>query len=151
MLYDHTLNLEGAATLAVSDILACGTPVIFNGPVGSAWYGKEKPGDYDVLVLVPKDTLLEGLAERMASRLWTDCASDIGATSAGDPAGSDYYNTWIALRSGPFNAIITNDYVWCMRMRAASALVKQIATERYEVLEKEEVITIFRAIREGQT
>lgn len=178
-LKDHSVKLQLAVEQASRDIRKAGYVPLFKRATGSAHYGKEKPGDYDVLVLVrsqeaPTDPTLvdadndgmphfapdnlEDFIAQMVKQGYADCADLEGNTSGGDSDEDDYRSTWCALR-GDFgastedgdtvNIIATSDIVWFYRMVAAGELCRSIAQHNGICPDKETVAGLFRCIREG--
>lgn len=110
---------------------------------------------------------LEDFTAEMRAQGWKDCGED-GNTSGGNADESDYHVDWVALRKvlkagdefqhrlGPVrqqrrtvNIIATTDVVWYYRQVAAGEMVRSMAVEYNEVPRKDEVIGVFRCIREG--
>lgn len=160
MLTDHSHKLRAAVSVATIDIRETGRyHAVLSRPSGSAHYGKEKPSDYDVLVLVRETGVpgfvakappenLEDFIARMGLAGWKDCAED-GNTSGGDTDAEDYRVQWCALRQHDINIIATTDEVWFYRQCAASELCRSMSQHQGEAISKEETIRIFRIVREG--
>lgn len=172
-LADHSAILATAQAVAAEDIRAAGFIPLLKRPTGSAFYGKPDPGDFDVLVLIrepandhngagllqeddgmphyrPEDML--GFIEAMKPLGYADCGED-GNTSGGNSDEEDYHGSWCALRSEyhgkSLNILATTDVIWFYRQCAATALVRQMAEYAEEVPDKETVVGVFRAVREG--
>lgn len=106
---------------------------------------------------------LEGFTAEMRTQGWKDCGED-GNTSGGNADESDYHVDWVALRKifvgdqlqvgelrnpKTVNIIATTDVVWYYRQVAAGEMVRAMAVDYNEVPRKDEVIGVFRCIREG--
>lgn len=133
------------------ELRAAGYATLECRKTGSAYYGDINPADYDVLVLVSKDTDLKRLAGKMRDGLhgigWEDCAhrSD---TPEYENEENDYYDKWVAIRKGDANAIITSDKVWFYRSLACAVYCKN--GEDMLFADKDERIEMFRLIRDGR-
>lgn len=156
MIKVHPEKLAEAQVQAIQICEVLGTTVVSCKPTGSAYYGKECPADYDALLFVRGSGLfktvdLEDFAARAEDFGWSDCGkNDSDPCSGGEPNEYEYYSSWVALRKGEYNAIITTDRVFYLRMAAAAELVKSQSFNKGQALDKEEVVSIFRAVREGE-
>lgn len=117
---------------------------------GSAYYGKENPADYDIVVLL-YNTQLRTVMELLKQDGWTDCAEDLNIIpSGGDERTPGYGQVWGSVRKHDINIIFTTEVVWYYREQAATELTRRFAQDEGEVLPKEEVIELFAMIRDGR-
>lgn len=170
-LADHSAILSTAVATARDDIKAAGYRPLFKQPTGSAYYGKQDPSDFDVLVLIRQETsptpddirTSDGMPgyrpsdmldfiKAMKAQGYTDCGED-GNTSGGNADESDYHGSWCALRSEfngtSLNILATTDIIWYYRQAAATALCRQLAEEFSVFPDKATFVGVFRAVREG--
>lgn len=171
-LADHSAALSFATKRASEDIEAAGFRPLFKQPTGSAFYGKDDPGDYDVLVLIRDSNAPEGhdifgrgdgmpgyrpddmigFIEAMKPLGYADCGED-GNTSGGNTDEEDYHGSWCALRrefaGKTLNILATTDIIWYYRQAASTALCRQLAEEFSVFPNKETFVGVFRAVREG--
>lgn len=117
---------------------------------GSAYYGKENPPDYDVVVLLCNVDLCT-MIQLLKKDGWDDCAESAGVIpSGGDERTPGYGEVWASVRRGDTNIIMTTDAVWFYREQAATELVRKFALEEGKVLPKEQAIELFAMVRDGR-
>lgn len=117
---------------------------------GSAYYGKENPPDYDIVVRLLNCNLSNWIG-LMKGLGWSDCAEDAECIpSGGDERTPGYGLVWCSVRKDDVNIIATTEDVWFYREQAATELVRKFALEDGEPLPKEEVIELFRLVRDGK-
>ncbi|UVB02997.1 hypothetical protein IVIADoCa2_20 [Xanthomonas phage vB_Xar_IVIA-DoCa2] len=97
--------------------------------------------DEDWLVLSDSPLTIHELEGLMKRDGWTRCVETDAENYAGDVS---YGDTWIALRKGHYNIMLTECVGWYMRSCAATMLCKAMNLQM-----KEHRKHLFRAIRDG--
>lgn len=156
-LFDNTARHEAARAEVIEVLEKLGYTPRHTLLTGSAYYGSERPGDFDVLVWVGNkgETLrtimdveeMETLAQDLEGVGFKDCS--FTAVSAEDLGydGSEYGTIWAAARRGSVNIIYTYDHRWFIRAAAATELTRATAVRDNVVPNKADTVEVFRICR----
>lgn len=135
---------------AVHAVKGVRVKVIDCQPTGSAYYGRQNPADFDCIMLLDiQQGDFADLWDGLDSAGWIGCGVE-GNTSGGDTDEADFGVTWVAVRRGQMNAILTTDKAFYYRHFAASTMVRAISAEHQCVPEKREIISLFQWVRDGE-
>lgn len=153
-LHDHSEALNDTLNLAREMLEAEGFHVQAIRPTGSAYYGAENPGDFDVLVLVcgsanelaPDENLVGQVISAVARHGFEDC---VYTAQEGDLAydGEEYGDVWAAVRRGRANIVLTRSPEWYIRAAAATELIRHTSVTDDRVPPKSSIVEVFHICR----
>lgn len=163
-LHDHSEKHTRVLEQVTEQLTSLGYTVKHARPTGSAYYGVEHPGDFDVLVLLKEPMPVSQAGRFQASGLLlqaADIEQVIGQLRplgyqdcryVAEPGelgyeGDDYGETWAAVRGGEVNIVMTNSHEWYIRASAATALTREVSLKDGRVPPKEHTVDVFRICR----
>ncbi|WPJ54361.1 hypothetical protein RCIP0075_00039 [Klebsiella phage RCIP0075] len=162
-LHDHSEALNDALNEARRVLEECGFVVVHARPTGSAYYGRENPADFDVLVLIGEqatnrdsdspawatlkdDEVVPNAIKALAAHQYEDCAYTAQEGDLGYE-GEEYGSVWAAVRGGRINIILTVSYEWYIRAAAATELTRRTSEVDGEVPPKDDIVEVFHICR----